>query len=297
MNNRLNRFEYPTTRHPDFEGTVRFLQQRVACDTRLHDFFRGYFLVSLHRIALNLIYLRGLLKAGDKYLDVGSFGIEPVVLKSEIEGLDCSAISFEGNVIGIDERGFYETMRFDERVHVRLESKDVEREVFRYPDNHFDVITCFEVIEHLKFTPIPMLTEIKRVLKPNGLFILTTPNINSAVSIARILLGESPQECPVFHRDPRYGVVHPKEYTYAQMQNVFTELGFEILSGTSVETMHDEGKIKIAARVIRVLSPLLWLARRLVKPSSLPLNLGEKLLFVAGKGSEIRDPYPRSIFE
>lgn len=44
-----------------------------------------------------------------------------------------------------------------------------------FPDNTFDVVVAFEVFEHLtdwrKF-----LTEIKRVLKPNGLVYISTPN-------------------------------------------------------------------------------------------------------------------------
>lgn len=44
-----------------------------------------------------------------------------------------------------------------------------------FPDSSFDVVWCSEVIEHLsnyKFT----ITEIMRVLKPGGRYILTTPN-------------------------------------------------------------------------------------------------------------------------
>lgn len=42
-------------------------------------------------------------------------------------------------------------------------------------DNEVDVVYCSEVIEHI-LEPQILLNEIKRVLKPNGYFILTTPN-------------------------------------------------------------------------------------------------------------------------
>ncbi len=43
------------------------------------------------------------------------------------------------------------------------------------PDNHFDVVTCFETIEHVK-DPQRALVELARVLKPKGLLIISSPN-------------------------------------------------------------------------------------------------------------------------
>lgn len=44
-----------------------------------------------------------------------------------------------------------------------------------YPDHSFDVAVCFEVLEHVQ-NPDALLREAKRVLKPGGTFILSTPN-------------------------------------------------------------------------------------------------------------------------
>ncbi|MDQ6955161.1 MAG: class I SAM-dependent methyltransferase [Mariprofundaceae bacterium] len=48
----------------------------------------------------------------------------------------------------------------------------------KYPDNHFDMITLFEVIEHLT-DPISMTQEISRILKPGGIFLIGTGNADS----------------------------------------------------------------------------------------------------------------------
>lgn len=45
-----------------------------------------------------------------------------------------------------------------------------------WPDAYFDVITSFETIEHLE-NPHHFIREIRRVLKPEGIFIMSTPNI------------------------------------------------------------------------------------------------------------------------
>ena len=46
-----------------------------------------------------------------------------------------------------------------------------------FGDNLYDLIWCSEVIEHLK-QPAYVLSEMRRVLKPGGSLILTTPNSN-----------------------------------------------------------------------------------------------------------------------
>jgi CMP-N-acetylneuraminic acid synthetase/2-polyprenyl-3-methyl-5-hydroxy-6-metoxy-1,4-benzoquinol methylase len=45
----------------------------------------------------------------------------------------------------------------------------------RYPDNHFDVVLWYHVIEHLE-SPAEELLEIRRILKPGGKLIVGTPN-------------------------------------------------------------------------------------------------------------------------
>lgn len=44
-----------------------------------------------------------------------------------------------------------------------------------FADNEFDLVWCAEVIEHLK-NPAFTIAEVRRVLKPAGQFVLTTPN-------------------------------------------------------------------------------------------------------------------------
>ncbi|MBT9150322.1 MAG: putative S-adenosylmethionine-dependent methyltransferase [candidate division WS2 bacterium] len=47
-----------------------------------------------------------------------------------------------------------------------------------FVNNYFDIITCFDVLEHLE-TPQTALTEAHRCLKKGGMFIMSVPNINS----------------------------------------------------------------------------------------------------------------------
>lgn len=48
----------------------------------------------------------------------------------------------------------------------------------RYADASFDALTLFEVVEHLR-TPLPLLEECRRVLKPGGILLISTGNAAS----------------------------------------------------------------------------------------------------------------------
>jgi 2-polyprenyl-3-methyl-5-hydroxy-6-metoxy-1,4-benzoquinol methylase len=53
-----------------------------------------------------------------------------------------------------------------------------------YPDSRFDVVFCSEVIEHMT-SPELLVGEIRRILRPGGLLVLSTPN--SAFWLYRLL--------------------------------------------------------------------------------------------------------------
>ena len=66
----------------------------------------------------------------------------------------------------------------------------------KYPDNHFDVITASEIIEHCP-QPEILLNEVIRILRPGGLFWATTP---SAKGLSYQLTGlEWSVVCPPEH--------------------------------------------------------------------------------------------------
>lgn len=54
-----------------------------------------------------------------------------------------------------------------------------------FAEGSFDIITAFEVLEHV-LNPLELMRNVARLLRPNGMFYLTTPNFNS---ISRHILG------------------------------------------------------------------------------------------------------------
>jgi 2-polyprenyl-3-methyl-5-hydroxy-6-metoxy-1,4-benzoquinol methylase len=58
-------------------------------------------------------------------------------------------------------------------------SLDVEAKPFEelwFAENHFDVVTLWQVLEHVPY-PLMILKEVHRILKPGGLLVVSTPNI------------------------------------------------------------------------------------------------------------------------
>lgn len=61
---------------------------------------------------------------------------------------------------------------------IRLAALDIyEADRLPYEDNFFDVVTMLAVFEHIRVDRLTMLiTEIHRVLKPGGSYVMTTPS-------------------------------------------------------------------------------------------------------------------------
>lgn len=82
-----------------------------------------------------------------------------------------------------------------------------------YPANSFDTVTSWDVIEHIPpHTEAKMFHEVGRVLKPGGIFYLSTPN---AHWISKLL-------------DPAWWLIAHRHYTLGYFQKLAKNTGFRI---------------------------------------------------------------------
>jgi 2-polyprenyl-3-methyl-5-hydroxy-6-metoxy-1,4-benzoquinol methylase len=96
-------------------------------------------------------------------------------------GTSMLARSGASQVIGVDiAAAVLDAVRPDMPENVRLETGDVLD--LRYEDGAFDVVVCFECIEHL-VDPGAALDELARVLAPTGLLLVSSPNRHIQPSI------------------------------------------------------------------------------------------------------------------
>ena len=65
-------------------------------------------------------------------------------------------------------------------------SGDLQKRL-NYEDSFFDCVACVDGIEHVE-NPFHLLREFHRVLRPDGLFVVSTPNISAMRSRFRFFL-------------------------------------------------------------------------------------------------------------
>ena len=82
--------------------------------------------------------------------------------------------------------GDIEPVVFDETDRVRFVRLDLDGPL-PFPDGAFDAVVSLEGIEHL-LLPAQCLVEFCRVLRPGGVLVLTTPNVNNVQSRWHYLL-------------------------------------------------------------------------------------------------------------
>jgi SAM-dependent methyltransferase len=217
-------------------------------DIPLSKFFRQYWIEHLHvtRLPFLLHRLAPLIKTDDALFDVGSFGEWSLMLWKYLGLSRLFACSLEGGYLAYGKGELKKQDEADKEFEILIDQVDVENEPLRYEDNSLDVITCFEVLEHLRYDPVFLMKEFNRVLKPNGLLILTTPYVNSYVGLLRMVEYKTPHIFSQYFPD-RQGIGHCKEYAVSEVKQLFYHCGFEM---DAVETFDYHPPLGLTPQVV-----------------------------------------------
>jgi GT2 family glycosyltransferase/SAM-dependent methyltransferase len=165
--------------------------------------------------------------------------------------------------------------------HYKVDNFDVQQQRWPYEDGSFDAVLLCEMLEHLNTDPIHVLAEINRILKKDGLLLLTTPNIASAKSVNYVLEGNSPY---VFGQYVPGGLPtdrHNREFTASEINRLLTAAGFQTVA---LETRNSWWKDQNNA-----------LAKLAAMGQSIA-NRGDNVFALARKSDAVQDRYPEEFY-
>jgi 2-polyprenyl-3-methyl-5-hydroxy-6-metoxy-1,4-benzoquinol methylase len=146
-------------------------------------------------------YIRKLVPKGGKILDVGCGDMYLSTILPEYEW------------VGIDIAPDVSNMK--------AIKQDLMVPPYPFPDKTFDAVVCSEVLEHVWDLRV-VNAEVKRLLKPNGVYLMSTPNfdhIDHTLSGYRELLFN-----PVY----THQFEHIRQYNYDVHKKLLEEEGFKI---------------------------------------------------------------------
>lgn len=184
-------------------------------------------------ISLNLLSSLGVIK-NKKILDVGS-GIG--ILVGALRALGADAVGVDKFIFDDERQNFYTVTDFKKLESIWREGKikiiksDIVNESLPFPDETFDVVISDATMEHLPDSPKDLFLEVRRVLKKNGLFLATTPNLANLLRRLRFfLLGRSPNwDIKDFFESGSNFRGHRREFTLNEVVNMLEWSSFMII--------------------------------------------------------------------
>jgi len=170
---------------------------------------------------------------GSKVIDLGCY---PGTLIRELKVLLQTNISCYGAGLNVDKK-FESFMRpyIEECVDIELDpfyKKSSTKIKIPYDDEFFDAVIATEIFEHL-ISPLEMITEGARILKKDGLFIITTPNVSHIGAVIKLIMGKSNYER--LDRSPMYlqhdtWRGHIRYYDKRELKTLFHRAGLNLIS-------------------------------------------------------------------
>jgi SAM-dependent methyltransferase len=162
-------------------------------------------------------------------LELGANPYYTTLLLKHFTSLDLSLANYFGEEFPGPMR---QTVRYNNPVTGKPASErlkffhfNVEQEEFPFSDHRFDLVVFGEIIEHLQNDPVRVLHQIKRVLKPSGQLILTTPNVSRLENVCRMIAGVN-----IYDPYSGYGAYgrHNREYNRHELTLLLDYCGFDI---------------------------------------------------------------------
>lgn len=247
------------------------LDQLKYINPHLTEDSKEYFNIHWKRIFETLMRLddKSRSMAVKKVLEVGPSDIYQSKLREIFKG---SKFSFIGKPF------------INERISSGFDGEffDFDLEADEWPiEEKFDIILCFEVIEHLFRDPMRLFWEVNKHLEVGGKLILTTPNIASFRGIKALLCHYSPGLYVKYSGSKPLYTSHRTEFTIRDIQEFSRAAGFTAAIET-FESYRSESSLEL---------------HKLLDACGLDVKLrGDTIFAVLTKETDPLDRFPESIY-
>jgi SAM-dependent methyltransferase len=109
---------------------------------------------------------------------------------------------------------------------------DLNNTPLPFADETFDLVVCKDVFEHL-LNPLYALSDIRRVLKNNGLFLFHVPNHFPLYGRLKFLFSNDIDTFAFFKNESRWTFPHIRFYEHDDSLRVLVEHGFTLVADLS----------------------------------------------------------------
>jgi len=183
----------------------------------------------------------------------------------------------------------FESLKTEGDIKLKVNICNIEKDNLEIENNSTDVVLLLEVIEHFSQDPMAVMAEINRILKTDGILIITTPNAISWSSLLSLLLGKNPVSEPYNGYDTNR---HNRLYSPEEIIKFAYAAGFEIENCTTFD-LDKSIHIQIAKFLICIID----LPRFILVEKRIARIRGQIIIAKLKKKSSIQDRYPKWLYK
>jgi len=212
---------------------------------------KKYLFDSIGRVTVVMNWLKEIQDGSiRKALELGSNPYNLTLLLKKYTSFELSLANFFGESV---EKGRHtQTVEGGGEKHeFTYDHFNLETDVYPYADGFFDCVLFCEILEHLLLNPDFAVSEMRRILRPGGYLIITTPNVLRLGNLVQMVKGKN-----IYDGYSQYGVYgrHNREYTLKEIIELLERNSFRIVR-TEVRNIYPH---PLKSRVLAGLRPNQW---------------------------------------